>query len=148
MKSDKPEETGPTRRKSSKIINFCWFFSQCSYIPQHAPTKFESSIAILLPVKTLKFQPNWPTGVRVTGHAMWQIRRKTAKIINFCRFFSHNSRIPRPAPTKFKSSIAIPSPNKLLKFQPNWRTGSRAIDGNIGPFYNTPNHFFSLGGPQ
>ena len=115
---------GQTSRKASKMIDFCRFFRHNPGILRHAQRKFESSTAIPLPIKTLKFQPNWPTEARAIGHAIRQTRKITAKIIDFCWFFSRYSHIPHYAPKKFKSSIAILPPILLRKFQPNWPTGS------------------------
>ena len=107
--------------------------------------KFESFIAISLPVKTLKFQPNWLTGGRAIGCVIGQTRRKTAKIIDFSQFLRPYSCMPCRTQTKFESSIAILLPVHLLKFQPNWTTGDRAIGRGIGQPLSGHNHFSPLG---
>ena len=84
------------------------------------------------PVQLLKFQPNWPTGGRATGRTVWQLRQKMAKIIDFFQFFSRCSRTPRCTKMNFESSVAIPSPISLPKFQPNLLTGGRAIGRTVG----------------
>ena len=122
-----------TGRKAAKIINFCQFFSCYSRIPRPPPMNFVSFLAIPSLYQILKFQPNWPTDGQAIGRAIRQTRRKMAKIIIFCQVFRCYSRIPRRAPTKFVSFIATPLPYKILKFQPNWPTGSRAIGRGMRP---------------
>ena len=120
-----------TRQKMAKIVNFCQFFSHCSCIPHHTQTKFKSSIAIPSPVYLLKFPPNWPTSGWAISQAVGQARPKSAKIVTFCQFFIRCSCISYHTESKFESSIAIPLPIHLLKFQPNQPTGGWAISCGI-----------------
>ena len=89
----------------------------------------ESSVVMLSPVQLLKFQLNRPTGGQATGRTVRQLKQKTVKIIDFFRFSSRCSRIPRRTKMKFVSSVAIPSLINIPKFQSNWLTGGEQLQG-------------------
>ena len=96
-------------------------------MPYYSSIKCESFIAIPSPIDLLKCQPNRPSGGWAISRAVGQTRWKPAKIVNFCQLFSRCSHILYHTQTKFSSSIAIPSPVHLLKFQQNRPTGGRVI---------------------
>ena len=107
----------------STIIGFRKYSKGCSCIPCRTPSNFVSSIVIPLPIQHPKFQLNRPPGTRAIGRTVGQLRLKTAKI--FASFMYCHT------PMKFKSLIPMSSLNHLLKFQPNWLTGSPAINCGI-----------------